>query len=347
VALPAAIESNTQVIASTGAAAIIIMSQQQADAVAVANPPSQVAEPANEVNQSYDPNIDKTLYIDNERFFRDLQDEGKEMTTKERDTYTGSTKNNAKKKRFNIKHGSRFYSGIYDLAKNLHNHYKDKSTLLPNIRQNDSEAVHMLGKQIILMRQTRNRGDIHSVVTDANQIDLSKTAEYNENQILSFLSQTELLKWVIEKWGKDDDKEMEATPDDFLRALGIMFTEDLREYIPYILTKDPKPNSNDPSTRMSLDSWTAKKNLVKRQLKLKFVDPDVVVTMDELWTSDEAREKIDERLGEGAYDSLNFNPNNPERIKLPWTEAQVWNHLSLALISYNKIMGNYKMNTTF
>jgi hypothetical protein len=318
------------------------MSQQHADATA--DPPSgQPSEVAVVTNQSNDRDIDTALYIDNERFFRDLQDMGLEMTTAERNKYNGNKK---KKKRGSIRYGTSFYSTIFELSKDLHKHYQDNNTLLPNIRKNNSEAVHMLGKQLLEMRQTKSRSDIHTVVTDANQMEMSRNDEFKEKQTLSFLSQTEWLKWVISKWGHSDEEEKKGTPDDFLRAIGILFHEDMREFIPYALTlKDPKSHSSDPSARMSLDSWNGKRNLLKRLLKEKFIDPEVKVLMHEMWDSDEAREKIDERVGTGAYDKLMFNPNNPDRINIAWSETEVWTHLSTGLISYNKVMSNYKMNT--
>ena len=67
------------------------MSQQHADATA--DPPSgQPSEVAVVTNQSNDRDIDTALYIDNERFFRDLQDMGLEMTTAERNKYNGNKK---------------------------------------------------------------------------------------------------------------------------------------------------------------------------------------------------------------------------------------------------------------
>ena len=104
------------------------MSQQHADATA--DPPSgQPSEVAVVTNQSNDRDIDTALYIDNERFFRDLQDMGLEMTMAERNKYDG----NKKKKREGIRYGTSFYSTIFEL-------YQDNNTLLPNIRKNNSEA---------------------------------------------------------------------------------------------------------------------------------------------------------------------------------------------------------------
>ena len=51
------------------------------------------------------------------------------------------------------------------------------------------------------------------------------------------------------------------------------------------------------------------------------------------------------RLGDGFYDSLNINPNNPERIKIAFTEKEVLNHFSEAVRAYNHMMTSYQKNT--
>ncbi len=319
-----------------------------AEVAADENPPSQVSNVFGEGNQSSGTNnIDATLYIDNTQFFRSLQDEGTAMTSKERNMYL----NNKKKKKKNIKHGDRFYKEIYDLAFQLHTHYKGMRTLLPNMRKNDSECIHGMGKQLVGMRQTVSRGDIHSVVTDANQMDLSRSDEFKNNSQLSFLSQTEWLKWVLLRWGGDDTKTEELCVDDILRAIGILFMEDMREFIPYILSgvdpsaKDPTPTEDDPSKRLRLDSWNSKRKWTLKTVTDRFGDPDVDIPVTKEWNSSEARKRIDEKLGVGEYDKLKFNPNNPDRIKIHRNEKEVQTFLAKGLVAYNQMMKYYKMNT--
>lgn len=301
-------------------------------------------------NQTNDTNIiADALYINETEFFRALQDKGVEMSAAEKSRFLGNKKN----KRGTIKRGDRFYKDTHALAKNLHKHYKDNflETILPNIRKNDSEAVHLLGRQLLEMRQTVAKADFHNVVTDTKQMDIARSDEFKDNATLSFLSQTEWLKWIMSKWGKNEEKEKEPTEDDQLRVVGILFSEDLREFIPHALSdvdpsaKDPAQAGTDPSRRLRLDSWNSKRNWVFRTLRDKFVDPDVVVEVNQEWKSDEARRRIDERLGVGEYDQLNYNPNNQERIKLPWTEKEVQAILGKALLDYNNMMVFYKMNT--
>lgn len=303
----------------------------------------------NENSQANDTNIiPNELFIDNVVFFRALQDNGVEMNAKEKAQYLNNRKNKTK----TVKRGDRFYSETYKLAKDLHTHYKTfLTTLLPNIRKNDSDAIRMLGRQLLEMRQTSSQADIHSVVTDSDQMDISRSDEFKNKVVLSFLSQTEWLKWIISKWGKDDTKEKEATCDDIIRAVGIMFMEDMREFIPYVLSavdpsaKDPTPTQRDPSKRLRLDGWNSKRNWTFRTLRDRFVDPDVVVPVSKDWNSDEARRRIDERLGDGVYDEFKFNPNNPDRIKIARTEKEVQTILGKGLLDYNKMMIKYKKNT--
>eukprot|EP00984_Skeletonema_dohrnii_P026502 scaffold15868_cov67-Skeletonema_dohrnii-CCMP3373.AAC.2 len=330
--------------ANTAASAV------QVAAPTAADHPLQDNSIVDEGNQTNDTNIiAAALYINELEFFNALQDKGVEMSAEEKDKFLGNKKN----KRGTIKRGDRFYKDIHDLANKLHKHYKDNflKTLLPNMRKNDSEARHLLGRQLLEMRQTVGRADIHTVVTDTKQMDISRSHEFKDNAMLSFLSQTEWLKWIMSKWGKNEEKEKEMTNDDIVRAVGIMFMEDMREYIPYVLSdvdpssKDPARSGNDPSRRLRLDSWNAKRNWTFRTLRDKFVDPDVVVEVNAEWKSDEARRRIDERLGFGEYDKLDYNPNNQERIKIPRTEKEVQTILGKGLIDYNKMMFFYKMNT--
>ena len=290
-------------------------------------------------NTSNDPVDFTPVYIDDKRFFEGLQDDGKQLTLEEINT--------GAKRRGCIMHGQSYYKQMYDFSKELYNHYKTQETILPKLRKNDSKATHMIGQKLIEMRQTTTRADIHKVVTDGTQLEFSKSNEYASKSSLSFLSQKTWVEWVISKWATTASDEKKTTPDDMVRAVGIMFMEDMREYIPYLLTvNDPCSNSNNGrGRRQSLDGWTSKRNLAIRNLHTRFIDLDCVVVLNDAWNSDEARKRIDERLGNGAYDNLNINPNNPQRIKVAFTDKEVLHHFSLAILAYNNMMKSYKMET--
>ena len=290
-------------------------------------------------SSSTDPVNFAAVYIDENKFFAGLQDDGKQLTADE------IAKNT--KKRGCIMHGQMFYKSTFEFSKELYNHYKTQPDILPKLGKNDSKVMHTIGKKILEMKQTTTRADIHTVVTDGNQLELSKSDEYTGKTTLSFLPQKTWVEWVISRWATNESDEKKTEVDDMLRAVGIMFQEDMREFIQYLLSvNDPGSNSNERrGRRQVLDEWTAKRNLAKRNLHTRFIDIDCVVEFNVEWKSEDARERIDKRLGDGFYDSLNINPNNPERIKIAFTEKEVLNHFSEGVRAYNQMMVNYQMNT--
>ena len=47
----------------------------------------------------------------------------------------------------------------------------------------------------------------------------------------------------------------------------------------------------------------------------------------------------------GIYDGLKYNPNNPERIKLPWKNNEVFLIVTSTLVQYKAVMELYKSGT--
>jgi len=65
-------------------------------------------------------------------------------------------------------------------------------------------------------------------------------AMHCELEFVYFLSQRELLTWALGRWSPTMDDKKRATDDDRLRLLLIMFTEEMRPWIRYLLSaKDP------------------------------------------------------------------------------------------------------------
>lgn len=285
------------------------------------------------------------VYIDNKKFFDGLQEAGKQLTEKE---IRERQNNPTKKKRMHITKGDKCYKDTYEFAKCLDTHYRSIPEILPKVRKNESAAIHMIGEHLLELRQTTNRADMHKVVTDGIQLGFANGDDYKDKDILSFLPQKTWVDWIVSKWANNESDVKQSTADDMVRAVGIMFMEDMREYIPYLLTEhDPCANSVDGTRgrRLSIDEWSSKRKLAKRHLHTKFIDLDCEVTLHNLWGSDDARERIDGRLGDGAYDNLNINPNNPERIQIAFTEDEVLHHFTAAILAYNGMMRSYKMNT--
>jgi hypothetical protein len=83
-----------------------------------------------------------------------------------------------------------------------------------------------------------------------------------------------------------------------------------------------------------------------RLLHMRFIDSEIRIVLPKRWTSDVVRNKIDERHGHGTFDDIcNFNPNNPNRISLPWSEAEVHRIFDKVLQEYQAVMKFYTMGT--
>eukprot|EP00985_Skeletonema_marinoi_P008476 scaffold3852_cov106-Skeletonema_marinoi.AAC.4 len=292
---------------------------------------------AAEGGAEYNPLDDKSNYMDHDKFFNWLQDPGHLMNAQDRGTYF----NNKKKKSKNIKVADKFYPHLWQIGKALCTLYRSKKeTVFQKLPTNDTTVVHDIGDHIFKSRMKRSLADIHSfesVVTDSLQLILAENLI--DEEYACFYSQRELLKWAVDKWANTIDDIKKATTDDKLRAVGIMFLDDMREYIPYLLSV------KDPSGRLQLDEWSSKKRTATRQLFLRFIDTDYVIEVPARWLSEEAKTRTDKFAGAGAYDSLNFNLNNTERMEIAWTESEVHKIFSVAVLEYNTIMKGYTKNT--
>ena len=133
------------------------------------------------------------------------------------------------------------------------------------------------------------------------------------------------------------------TNDDKLRVMGILFFEDIRDNIPFVMgLRDYSKNHNK---RMHLYSWNGKKRSTLNTIHQWSIDSKVVVLLPEKWKEHIIKEKVDEALGAGTYDSTKFNPNNRQRIKLPWEVKHVKAIILIVISEYNKIMYLYTKGT--
>ena len=104
-------------------------------------------------------------------------------------------------------------------------------------------------------------------------------------------------------------------------------------------------SNKDPKGRLELDAWTGKKNTAEHLLFVKSVDEEVEVTIPGVFLAEAAREKVDAHCGVGTYDGLRFNPNNQERIALPWTKKEVCAIFCKVVLDYRKMMYLYTKGT--
>ncbi|KAL7544550.1 hypothetical protein ACHAWF_007927 [Thalassiosira exigua] len=299
---------------------------------------TDVPSPSNRHDTS-DPLNDPTNYIDAETFFELLQDPGVEPPDKERANFLSNPKLS---KHRHIRFGPLLYPKIWRLSSTIFKSVlmEKREFLVPKMSKNGTNVVRMIGTMTLKRRFCKGRGDLHSAVTDTDQMELATgNPKFCEEENLYFLSQRELLSWILDEWGSKKEDEMVATADDRIRSIGIMFMEDMREYIRYVL------QVKDPHGWMDLDQWSAKRNSALTLHHQRFIDREVVVNMPSLFQSDEAREKIDAHMGVGTYDSLNFNPNKLARIDIAWTLKDTNAILETSLSNYAAMMVKYTWGT--
>ena len=279
-------------------------------------------------------------YIDQDEFFGLLQDDGVSPRPDETEMFNDDRKKSRAK---HIRFGDRLYPKIWQLSSCYYKAVlkKHRNEIVTKMSKNDSDNIKYLGQAIIEMRFRKGRGDLHSAAADHVQMELvTHDAMHCELEFVYFLSQRELLKWALGRWSPTMDDKKRATDDDRLRLLLIMFTEEMRPWIRYLLS------AKDPNDRLELDAWTGKRNTAQHLLHTKGIDPDVVVSMPNLWTTDAARQKVDSHYGtKGVYNALQFNPNNPARINMPWTKKESTAIVASVLVHYRKMMELYTKGT--
>lgn len=127
---------------------------------------------------------------------------------------------------------------------------------------------------IFANRFSRRIDDLDSETDDTNsQLKYLRLSKYAELEHVYFLNQMDLLQCCLETWGRSIDDLMKTIKDDRLRTIGIIFMEDICEYICYFLSaKDPKTaHSGD---RSHIDSWNGKRKLAANLLFDRFIDSD-------------------------------------------------------------------------
>ena len=290
--------------------------------------------------------LDQSLFLEQDRWFQLLQDDGKEMTTEEYAIYQEPAKGRPKKKYKTIAHNGFFFQELYLLASEILALVERKRlsyfTRLPTSTRNMSLTIHTIGKTIALRRVSCARADIHGMGTGAASYEeqINKD-EYKEKNRFYLLSQQRLLESLFEKYGVEGEKK-DVTTDDKVRVAGILFNNSqLREYIPDMLGKTRGSN-----IRAEIDASSARKLAGFRVLYTNFIDREVIVTLPEKWTSDETKMSINSLTCDGQYEQHGtFNPNNAARIALKWTQNEVNGIFGKVVLEYQACMKKYTMGT--
>jgi hypothetical protein len=292
---------------------------------------------------------DRRLLVDDARWFKMLQDVGEEMTPAEEITYGNGVGGKGKKKTRKITYGgidepSRFYGDLYSLSTELFEKLdKLRETHFPHLPKQTSKstAVHAIGQWIAKRRIAYCRADVHNIGSDGDGfMRFIDSPNYSESEQYYILTQSTTMEFLFSRYGvKGEEKRM--TIDDKVRVAGIIFRDDLRFYL-----EDMIGTSRASKSRAVLDEASAKKLAGMKRLHEHFIDTEVVVNLPDEWNTDENRTSVDEINGEGMFDQFGlFNPNNPARIALLWTQSDVASIFAKVLSEYNAAMEKYTKGT--
>ena len=282
--------------------------------------------------------LNKNLWVPNDNWFDKLQDDGEDLTEKEMKEWK---ENPSKRKRTFITARGKHFPKLYKLAEMLYVlYYPHSNELFPKILKNRSDCIHKIGNYIATNRYSTARGDLHSHTESALK-EYAAKEKYSQLPLLHYIEQRMVLKYFVEQWsGKTIADRMEFQDRDLLRVAGLLFHEELRDDIPFIL---PKPKIIG---RAMLDSWPSKKKRLYHMLHVRFIDKEQKVVLPPKWNDDYTKSKIKERgMSWDDLTSKQFNPNDPVRIKLPWTENHIKSMIQKVITAYNKIMEDYTKDT--
>jgi len=291
-------------------------------------------------NNSQDPMLDKTNFLDQVEFFDLIQDVGVPLTAEEKEQWRENPK---KKKNRRITHGDCHYSKIYTLAEKLYGIYEKKKAeglSFQKLSVNKSNVCHAIGKCILSRRYSKARADIHAI-TDTELLSFANLPEYKDNDTLFFVRQSDILKVFYDANTTSVRDKMRFTQADRIRAVLLLFEEDMREYIPFCL------NGKDKSGRLCLDEWESRRRRCYHLIRDKFTDAEVSVELPRKWYDEDTKLKIDAKHGFGKWDEYtkNLDPNDLERISIPRTDDDMKTLIGTTLVEYNKIMNDYQKNT--
>jgi hypothetical protein len=260
---------------------------------------------------------DSSVFLDNGRWFKLLQDDGKEMFPEEILICQEPTTGKPKRKYRTISHGVYFYQELYSLAGDvlalLEKKWLNYFPQLPKSSRNMSLTIHYIGKAIATHQILCARADIHNIGSmDAGITDEIRIIEYGDRDRFYILSQQNLLEFRFKKYGVEEEMK-EVTTDDKVRVAGILFNHSqLQEYIPDMLGK-----TRGSKVRADLDAMSSRKLAGFRTLFTRFIDKEAVVTVPEKWLWEETKTSIDALTCDGTFDlHRKFNPNNLLQIPL-------------------------------
>ena len=194
------------------------------------------------------PFADLSYYIDDNEFFDLIQDPGIPMNEKEKAELIQNPK---KKKNKHITVVPFHYPKLYLLSEKLFKLYsekKDKKFAFQKLSSNKSNVCHALGAFVASSRYSKIRSSVMAE-TEGTQASFMNSAQYIDSNHFYFLSQSDVLKAFYNNNTTNVLDLLKAQQCDQVRAMLILFMDDLREYIDVCMKR------GDKSNRLTLDGW--------------------------------------------------------------------------------------------
>ena len=310
------------------------------------SPPPPPPPSLNAVTSLKDLLCSQAILLNRQELFKLLQDDGIEMTADERESYLPSNPQPKKKTRFishATEHGAYFLPDIYQLAAVIYDRMDTHRTeTFPHVPKPNSKSttIHKIGRWIANKRIRYEQADIHNIGGEVGFMDWIESEEYANRTHYYVLAQSQAWEYFFHLYGPKGEQKA-VTLDDKVRVAGIIFREDMRQYVP-----DMIGTSRASSVRAVLDAASSRKVYAMKRLHEHFIDKEVVIAIPTNWDTVENQLSVDEINGEGAFEQFGkFNPNNEARMALNWTPADVSAIFAKVLSEYNTAMEKYTKGT--
>jgi hypothetical protein len=255
---------------------------------------------------------DASLYLPGKEFFSLLQDPGADVSEAQTADINQRIQEKKKPKAYTrqILHDCRLHKDISGLAQKLHTLWSDaKDVHFNELPRSESANIHKIGLFIAEKRQYHHKAQYPTCLADEGMEDIDISDEQDQIQFACeldsayFLTQASVLKHFKCKWGQSLPDITKPTVNDKIRVAMLLFSDDIREYLPDILSKTKSApsgsNNNNNNNRPNLDVSNARKKRGKLLLLNAFKDSDVIANLPAVWK--DAAEYIDEKNGSRCF----------------------------------------------
>ncbi len=171
----------------------------------------------------------KLRHVDEQTWFDHLQDDGDDMTKEEK---TASKKTGLKQVFFK----GLFHKYIYELGLNFYTNLQKNENLVPKLPKNKFDTIKCVSEYKLLNRTKFLIADAHNHPEGAVFLELwASSKKINKNDSVFILLQQDLLSNFYKFWVPNEREAMKHTPDDKLRLTGILLSNQVCNYLPYVM----------------------------------------------------------------------------------------------------------------